>query len=352
MIILNSNVEMAANRHYQETSKTEERLLFWKGNPPNADANTNRPQSQLVSALAVPLDTVDISSPASSILPKEDEWKLPEHEEIKLRALLTMIEALTGKKLKFKFLSLKGEEDQARLENARNSAANPPFRAGWGIEYDYSHTYFEHESVDFGASGKVITADGREIDFSLNMSMSRTFYMQEEFSLRLGDAARPIDPLVINFNTGTASLSASKFAFDLDNDGQSEMISFVNPGSGFLALDLNNDGIINNGSELFGPQTGNGFGELSQYDSDGNNWIDENDPIYDKLRIWTKDENGNDVLFALGQLGIGAIFLGSASTPFVFKDESNQAHGQVQSSGVFLHENGKAGIIQQIDLFA
>lgn len=350
MIIVNSNVEMTANRQYQESSKTEERLLFWKGNQPNA--NPNQPQSQLVSALAVPLDTVNISPEVTAAKPKEDVWELPEHEEIKLRALLTMIEALTGKKLKFKFPLLKGEEDQASLEKARNFNGTNSLRAGWGLEYDYSHTYFEHESVDFGAAGKVKTADGREIDFSVSMSMSRSFYMQEEFHLRLGDAARPIDPLVINFNTGAASLSQSKFAFDLDNDGQTEMISFVNPGSGFLALDLNNDGIINNGGELFGPQTGNGFAELSEYDSDGNNWIDENDPIYDKLRIWTKDENGNDVLFALGQAGVGAIFLGSASTPFTFKDESNQAHGQLQSSGVFLHENGKPGIIQQIDLFA
>jgi hypothetical protein len=31
---------------------------------------------------------------------------------------------------------------------------------------------------------------------------------------------------------------------------------------------------------LFGPQTGNGFAELAEYDEDKNNWIDENDSIY------------------------------------------------------------------------
>ena len=65
-------------------------------------------------------------------------------------------------------------------------------------------------------------------------------------------------------------------------------ISFVGSGSGLLALDKNGDGIINNGTELFGPNTQDGFSELSKYDSDGNGWIDENDSVYDNLRICGK----------------------------------------------------------------
>ena len=69
----------------------------------------------------------------------------------------------------------------------------------------------------------------------------------------------------------------TNFSFDLDSDGVKEDIPMIRPGSGFLALDLNKDGIINNGNELFGPHTGDGFVELSSYDKDTNNWIDEND---------------------------------------------------------------------------
>lgn len=64
-----------------------------------------------------------------------------------------------------------------------------------------------------------------------------------------------------------------------------------------MALDVNYDGIINDGRELFGPRTGNGFLELAEFDIDGNNWIDENDPIFEKLRIWTLDEKGNEVIY-------------------------------------------------------
>lgn len=71
---------------------------------------------------------------------------------------------------------------------------------------------------------------------------------------------------------------------------------------------------IDDGRELFGPQTGNGFEELAGYDSDNNGWIDENDPIYNNLQIWQHDEYGNSTLIAVGKAGVGAIYLGSTQT--------------------------------------
>ena len=117
-----------------------------------------------------------------------------------------------------------------------------------------------------------------------------------------------------------------------------------------FALDLNNDGTINDGKELFGPESGNGFSDLANYDTDHNNWIDENDAIYDKLRIWSKDENGKDYLFALGEKGVGAIYLGNVSTSYALKDANNQTNAQLQRSGIFLNEDGSAGTVQHIDL--
>ncbi|MCB1769761.1 MAG: hypothetical protein KDJ31_08715, partial [Candidatus Competibacteraceae bacterium] len=103
-------------------------------------------------------------------------------------------------------------------------------------------------------------------------------------------------------------------------------------------------------SELFGATTGQGFAELAQYDEDGNQWIDENDSIYQSLRIWSKDATGNDQIVALGQRGVGAIYLGHVATPFSLKDDQNNLLGAIRESGVFLHENGVAGTLQQIDL--
>ncbi|NLD47470.1 MAG: hypothetical protein GX660_09755, partial [Clostridiaceae bacterium] len=142
----------------------------------------------------------------------------------------------------------------------------------------------------------------------------------------------------------------NKINFDLDFDGKTEQISFVSKESGFLALDLNNDGVINDGRELFGPQTGDGFSELAKYDLDENNWIDENDAVFSKLKIWVKDDSGKDMLFTLAEKGIGALYLGNVNTPFSLKDASNNLNGVIRKSGVFLKENGTAGTIQHIDL--
>ena len=90
----------------------------------------------------------------------------------------------------------------------------------------------------------------------------------------------------------------------------------LSKGSGYLALDTNADGIINDGSELFGTQSGNGFKDLLSHDEDGNGWIDEADSIFQKLKIWTMDENGVSTLLDLAEAGLGAIYLGYENTEF------------------------------------
>ena len=153
----------------------------------------------------------------------------------------------------------------------------------------------EQEDTSFSTVGTVRTKDGREINFNVNVNMSRRCeeYYREE--LNVAQFAL-YDPLVINLNTDVTELSDQTFYFDLDADGEEEEISMLK-GSGYLALDKNGDGTINDGSELFGTRNGDGFADLAQYDEDGNGWIDENDSIWSKLKIWCKDENGNDVLY-------------------------------------------------------
>ena len=159
-----------------------------------------------------------------------------------------------------------------------------------------------------------------------------------------------IDPLVINFDTDATSLSDMTFLFDLDADGNAEEISKLNKGSGFLALDKNEDGIINDGSELFGTKSGNGFKDLKRFDSDGNGWIDENDYIFDKLKIYTKDYDNKDVLYTLKDLDIGAIYLGYGATEFALNNLSdNSTNGVIRNTGFFLREDGSAGSIQHVD---
>ena len=212
-----------------------------------------------------------------------------------------------------------------------------------------SYYHMEAENTTYSTVGKVVTADGRELEFNLEFSMSRSFeqYYEETYTT----SVRYCDPLVINLDTNVASVSDQKFFFDLDQDGTEEEISMLNSGSGFLALDLNGDGVINDGGELFGTKSGNGFADLSKYDSDGNGWIDEADEIWDKLLIWTKDENGNDTLYHLSDLGVGAIGLGNISTQFALNSaQDNHNNAMIRNTGIFLYENGNVSTVQHLDL--
>lgn len=206
----------------------------------------------------------------------------------------------------------------------------------------------ESEETSFSTVGKVRTADGREIDFNINVEMSRSVQERYMESLHLGFTM--CDPLVINLDTDIASLSDQTFYFDIDADGELDEVSGLGPGSGYLALDKNGDGKINDGSELFGTANGDGFADLAQYDEDGNGWIDENDAIWTKLKIWCKDKDGNDVLYRLADKGVGAICLSSAETDFTLKGQTGQTKGAIRRSGVFLYENGNVGTVQHLDV--
>ncbi len=213
--------------------------------------------------------------------------------------------------------------------------------------FSFMQRYEEHESLDFSTLGHIQTDKG-SLDINLNFSMSRSFAIENHI-----DIYSKFDPLVINLDGDIPDLSTDTFSFDLDNDGECDQISTLGSGNGFLALDSNGDGIINQGSELFGTITGDGFGELSKYDKDGNHWIDENDSIFDKLRIWLKNEDDNKKeLVGLGEMGIGAIFLDSSSSEFTYKTSMNQTLGEMKSCGIFLNEDGTCGNISQIDFAA
>ena len=217
----------------------------------------------------------------------------------------------------------------------------------------------EQEDTSFSTVGTVRTKDGREINFNVNVNMSRRCeeYYREE--LNVAQFAL-YDPLVINLNTDVTELSDQTFYFDLDADGEEEEISMLK-GSGYLALDKNGDGVINDGSELFGTKNGDGFADLARYDEDGNGWIDENDSIWSKLKIWCKDENGNDVLYKLSDKGVGAICLKNVSTDFTMQGDrkaqdgtmnANATNAVIRKTGIFLYENGNVGTVQHVDMAA
>lgn len=366
MKIASSSVALASQSNYTEATTRTQSINTWV-NAGNTSANTTQAQSQK--------DTLQISEQAKSLQYSTNSGvtttattgtgstsQLSSKDEQMISLLQKLLEALTGKKFKFVIpknevttdpqvtLNIQSLNTGRALNAGKALNVQPSQSVSWGLNYHESVSHYESASTSFSAQAAVTTEDGRAINVDLQLSMSREFISQNSLDIRAGNAAQQVDPLVINYAAPTASVTNTKYQFDIDADGTKDQISFVGQGSGFLALDLNNDGTINDGKELFGPESGNGFSDLANYDTDHNNWIDENDAIYDKLRIWSKDENGQDYLFALGEKGVGAIYLGNVSTSYALKDANNQTNAQLQRSGIFLNEDGSAGTVQHIDL--
>ena len=362
MIITSSQVALSSQHSWVEQESRQESLKFWREadqTQPSNMINLQTKQDQIsISAQAQSLwDVQAQTGPSAAPAGKSYALDLSDADKQKIALIQRMLEMLTGKKIKLRVLDpeawAKKQVSVMNLQMGQSSAAQnrqvvTGKRYGWGLEYERHEMRFEQEKTSMQAGGVVKTADGRTINFAMDVSMSREFMSRLDVSVRAGDAL--VDPLVVNLSGSVGDLTEQKYSFDIDSDGTADQISFAGPGSGFLALDRNNDGQINDGGELFGTRSGDGFEDLAAFDSDGNNWIDESDAVFDKLRIWMKDPSGRDQLVALGQAGVGAIYLGNVSTEFAVKDTANVQQGQMRSSGVFLRENGSAGVVSQIDL--
>ena len=216
------------------------------------------------------------------------------------------------------------------------------------MTFDTIRQVTESEELQVQGFGKVTLADGKQIDFAMELNMQRDFELTENLSLKVTETAF-YDPLVLNLDGGGTKLQNTTFNFDMDADGTDEEISFVRQGSGLLVFDHNSDGKIKDGSEVVGALSGNAFADLASFDSDGNQWIDENDEVYHQLSVWLKSDDGQDVVLSLSQVDVGAIYVGSTESNFNLTDGYNNLQGKVNQTGLFLKNSGEVASMQQID---
>lgn len=366
MIINSGSVEMESTRAYSKYTLYKSASSIGRVSLESAEmeAETNQHKAQWGNNADITISSESqqmlerLREKRAEELQKQQQMKTSSEESLKMQLIRKLIEALK---------SAKGGEKEylkSRLRMIDVKAAGTASVAGFKISGSgnnanagklmkttvISSFKAETEQTAFESEGIVKTSDGREIRFNVSVEMSRSFLEKSEVFTRMEEVAL-CDPLVINLSGNVADVSDQKFFFDLDANGEEEEISYLEKGSGFLALDNNDDGVINDGSELFGTKSGDGFLDLALHDEDGNGWIDEADSVFSKLKVWTKNEDGTNQLMDLKEAGVGALYLGNADTKFHLNSEkTNETNGMIQKTGVFLMENGSAGTLQHVDL--
>ncbi|MFU0813807.1 MAG: hypothetical protein ACFWUG_07140 [Rahnella inusitata] len=159
----------------------------------------------------------------------------------------------------------------------------------------------------------------------------------------LDDAKNELSPIIFDLDgDGIETLSKQQgIYFDHDGNCFEESTGWVGADDGLLVRDINGDGLIDSGAELFGNNTRlknghlatNGYDALKDLDDNKNGQLDSGDAIWQQLRVW-QDENSNGhvdsgELTALDQLNIKTIATKYSSSTFV--DENGNAHRQTST---------------------
>jgi hypothetical protein len=177
-------------------------------------------------------------------------------------------------------------------------------------------------------SGDYYTSSANPISFVVDHSGDMTAYFEQDPpapphdpDIIYDDSGCPQyqnchSPIVLNVGKGGYELTGKDdpVLFDIDANGRPIHMAWTAAGApmAFLALDRNNNGKIDDGSELFGNHTPlpsgtsavNGFEALAQCDANHDGVIDGNDPVWSSLLLWT-DLNHDGVSQANEMASIG-----------------------------------------------
>lgn len=176
--------------------------------------------------------------------------------------------------------------------------------------------------------------------------------LMENESLSIEAMIQLFDPLVLDLGGDGIDLrgALTDAGFDLFGTGERVSSGFIHGNDALLYLDENSNGLCDTGQEMFGDQHGHadGFAELAHYDENGDGWIDENDAIYDDLRLFV-DKNGDgenqeDESLTLAEAGVEAIHLNAREV-----GEWDEHGNRIRMAGMFRRHSGALGGIVDAD---
>jgi hypothetical protein len=159
-----------------------------------------------------------------------------------------------------------------------------------------------------------------------------------------------VDPLVLDLDGDGIELSGRSSVsprFDMDGDGFAEPSGWVLGDDGLLALDADQNGSIDDVSELFGSPLASGFAELATHDANLDGVIDAQDAVFADLRVW-QDADRDAVtdageLKTLADLGIESISL-TTQAPATGEIAGNV----IDAEGTFTFTGGATGTVADV----
>lgn len=175
--------------------------------------------------------------------------------------------------------------------------------------------------------------------------------IQVTFNAQLAQVtAGASDPLVLDLdgNGIETTTAAAGHRFDLLGTGRAVQAATAAGADGFLALDRNGNGVIDDGRELFGDQHGasDGFAELSLFDANADGAIDAADPVFAQLAVF-QDSNRNGQtdfgeLLSLTDHRVAAILLDARPT------ETLSSGNRISATATFVRHDGSTGQIADV----
>ena len=177
-------------------------------------------------------------------------------------------------------------------------------------------------------------------------------------SALFGEAETTRSPLVIDLNGDgkieTVSTKGNVF-FDFDNNQKIENSGWIGKNEGFLVRDLNNNGKIDSGTEMFGNHTvlssgktaSNGFEALKDLDSNGNGKFDASDAAWSQVKVW-RDANTNGVVDAGELMTLEDAGIQSIDLNYTYQKEADE-NGNIEiQQGSLTKTDGTAGKISDV----
>ena len=282
---------------------------------------------------------------------------------MKLQLMVIVLERVLGRTLDISDFSFTAKKDDRSNDSANgNSLLNndmlsplgaqlinidgQSFQQGDVVSVEQWHS--REQQLEYQVQGTfMVNEQELFLDYNYSLASEQISYSKIEMSV---EALK--DPIIVQFGSrGLGEISGQK-DFDFNQDKSLNILPVFSGDVGYLVYDKNHNNKADDGGELFGPETGQGFTELAQLDSNKNGFIDAEDQHFEQLYLWQpgNDNNQAEQWLSLEEAEIQAISLSAISTPYDFYDQQGEIQAQLRQSSFAISENGIGRGVHQVDV--